>query len=242
MEKSKWSLPHLLAGLHEDIEKRLSTARRALGHPSTKGDASENVWLELLNVYLPRRYQAAKAHVVDSKGAFSQQIDVLVFDRQYSPFIFSYEGQTIVPAESVYAAFEAKQAVDAKQIKYAQKKIASVRRLHRTSLPIPYAGGTHPAKVPGHILGGFLAFESAWKPPMDRPLVAALEGGGLKGRLDLGCVAAHGTFGCDSAGCYSIIPKGKPATAFLFELIARLQEVATVPMIDLRAYAKWLAS
>ena len=32
----------------------------------------------------------------------------------------------------------------------------------------------------------------------------------------------------------------KPATAFLFELIARLQSIATVPMIDIRAYAKWL--
>jgi hypothetical protein len=33
---------------------------------------------------------------------------------------------------------------------------------------------------------------------------------------------------------------GKPATAFLLELIARLQEKATVPMIDVRAYARWL--
>ena len=33
---------------------------------------------------------------------------------------------------------------------------------------------------------------------------------------------------------------GKPATAFLLELIERLQEKATVPMIDVRAYARWL--
>jgi len=32
----------------------------------------------------------------------------------------------------------------------------------------------------------------------------------------------------------------RPATAFLLELIARLQEQATVPMIDVRAYARWL--
>jgi len=34
--------------------------------------------------------------------------------------------------------------------------------------------------------------------------------------------------------------QSKPATAFLLELIARLQSIATVPMIDTRAYAKWL--
>jgi hypothetical protein len=38
-----------------------------------------------------------------------------------------------------------------------------------------------------------------------------------------------------------ILLQGKPATAFLLELIARLQDLATVPMIDVRAYAKWLS-
>jgi len=49
-------------------------------------------------------------------------------------------------------------------------------------------------------------------------------------------------FGCDTSGCYVIKPQGKPASAFLFELIARLQGSATVPMIDIRAYARWLAN
>jgi len=39
-----------------------------------------------------------------------------------------------------------------------------------------------------------------------------------------------------------VTPQGKAATAFLLELIARLQDSATVPMIDVRAYAKWLAA
>ena len=91
-------------------------------------------WLDLLQSYLPQRYQAATAHVVDCEGKLSDQIDVVVFDRQYSPFIFKYEGQTIVPAESVYAAFEAKQTVNAALVQYAQDKVASVRRLRRTSL------------------------------------------------------------------------------------------------------------
>ena len=107
------SLPRLLASLHDDIQTRLETVRKSFGHPGTKGDGSEHVWLDLLDTYLPKRYQAAKAHVVDSQGKFSQQIDVVVFDRQYSPFIFYYQGQTIIPAESVYAVFEAKQTVNA---------------------------------------------------------------------------------------------------------------------------------
>jgi len=140
---SDWSLPELLRSLHEDIEHRLSTVRKTMAHPGTKGDGSENVWLDLFNTYLPERYRAAKAHVVDSKGVFSQQQDVVIFDRQYSPFVFQYEEQTIIPAESVYAVFEAKQTMNLELVKYAQKKVKSVRELHRTSLPIPHAGGTY---------------------------------------------------------------------------------------------------
>ena len=236
-----WSLPRLLAGLHDDIEHRLKTARQSFCHPGTKGDASEAVWVELLQTYLPRRYQVETAHVVDSTGAFSEQIDVVVFDRQYSPFIFHFGGQIIIPAESVYAVFEAKQTINAGQVTYAQKKVASVRRLHRTSLPIPYAAGTYGAKPLTPILGGLLTFESDWTPGLGQALTDALSGAGNDSRLDLGCVAAHGMFGCDDGGCYTVTPQGKPATAFLLELIARLQSSATVPMIDVRAYAKWLA-
>jgi hypothetical protein len=236
-----WSLTQLLAGLHDDIESRLALARKSFGHPVTKGDASERVWLDLLKTYLPRRYQAETAHVVDSAGAFSQQIDIVIFDRQYSPFIFHFEGQIIVPAESVYAAFEAKQAINAAQVAYAQEKVASVRALHRTSLPIPHAGGTYDPRPLTPILGGLLTFESDWTPPLGKALEEALQNGDQAGRLDLGCIAAHGGYALDPSGTFVLSSQGKPASAFLLELIARLQATATVPMIDIRAYARWLA-
>jgi hypothetical protein len=165
-------------------------------------------------------------------------MDLVIFDRQYSPIIFSYEGQMVLPAESLYAVFEVKQAINAAHIDYAQEKIASVRRLYRTSLPVPHAGGTFPAKPPAHILGGILAFDSDWNPPLGDPLKDALARN-PDGRLDLSCVALHGIFGFDGVAA-TMTPGSTAATAFLLDLIARLQEIATVPMIDTRAYARWL--
>jgi hypothetical protein len=236
---SNWSLAQLLAGLHDDIEQRLSTARRSFAHAPTKGDASESVWLDLLHTYLPKRYEVATAHVVDSNGDFSDQIDVVVFDRQYSPFIFTFEGQKIIPAESVYGVFEAKQTLNTELIHYARAKCASVRKLSRTSLPIPHAGGTYDPKPLIPILAGVLSFESDWKPALGDALEKALSSGDDQSRLDIGCVASHGIF-CREQDKYVIAPEKKPATAFLLELIARLQELATVSMIDVRAYARWL--
>ena len=40
-------------------------------------------------------------------------------------------------------------------------------------------------------------------------------------RLDLGCVAAHGTFGCDLAGCHAVTANKGPA-AFAFEELSAL--------------------
>jgi hypothetical protein len=238
---SDWSLSVILSSLHEEIERRLATVRRTFGHPGTKGDASENVWISLLETYLPKRYQAAKAHVVDSLGQFSQQIDVVIFDRQYSPFIFSHENQTIIPAESVYAVFEAKQTADAGMVSYAQEKVRSVRRLHRTSLPIPYAKGVYPAKPLIPILGGLLTFESEWSPALGASFEKALSADVGEGRLDLGCIASHGHFFFDQATSkYSLTNEERAATAFLFKLISSLQFSGTVPMIDIEAYAKWL--
>jgi len=93
-------------------------------------------------------------------------------------------------------------------------------------------------KVP-HILGGILVFDSDWKPPLGDPLTAALAKN-PDGRLDLSCAALHGTFACAAGTAVTIDASGKAATAFLLELIARLQEMATVPMMDTRAYARWL--
>lgn len=49
---SEWSLSQLLSSLHEDIQSRLSVARKSFNHPGVKGDASESVWLNLLEKYL----------------------------------------------------------------------------------------------------------------------------------------------------------------------------------------------
>lgn len=235
-----WDLSRLLAGLHDDIHGRLVRAREAYDHPGSKGDASENVWLQLLQTYLPKRYRVDRAYVVDSNGDFSQQIDIVVYDRQYSPFVLHGDGQPIIPSESVYAVFEAKQDISAAHVAYAHRKVASVRRPHRTSLPIPHAGGTYDPKPLTHIIGGLVTLESGWKPPFGDPVRAALADTGENGRLDIGCVAAHGHFVRDAEE-YRFIPESRSATAFLFELIAQLQAQATVPMIDIRAYAKWLA-
>jgi hypothetical protein len=234
-----WSLSILLEGLHQGIEQRLVVARELFKHPVMKGDASELIWLEFLKMYLPTRYQVTRAVVVDSKGQFSDCIDIVVHDRQYTPFVFNHEGQSVVPAESVYAVFEAKQSLNFNQINYAADKAASVRRLHRTSLAVPNIYGMAEPKPLQPILAGVLTLESDWTPPLGLPFQKATAELSSERVLDLGCVAAHGMFARKDEKITETLGS-MPTTAFLLELISQLQELATVPMIDVRAYAAWL--
>jgi len=236
---TNWSLSDVLMSMHYEVEGELAKARTVLKHPGTKGDASQAVWVDLFNRYLPRRYVCASVHVADSAGHFSDQIDVAIYDRQYSPFILSFKGQQIVPAESVYAVFEAKQTVNSTLIKYAKRKAGSVRRLTRTSLPIPTANGMAAPKKLEPILAGVLALDSDWRPALGNPFRKSLGAIASASSLDMGCVAAHGWFGRLDDD-YTIYAGPHSVSRFIFELIARLQSVATVPMIDVRSYARWL--
>lgn len=235
---SEWSLPKLFESLHKKVALELDVARQSIEHPGTKGTESENVWLKLFQLYLPKRYQAEEAFVVDSNGKFSQQIDIVIFDRQYSPFVFHFDSVNIIPIESVYAVFEVKQAISAANIEYAIEKIDSVRKLHPTSLPIPHAGGTYPAKKPIEILGGLLTLDSDWSPALGRTLQDHLE---KANAIDIGCVAQSGFYYQNrESKTYEVMETDKAATAFLFKLISLLQESGTVPMIDVLEYSKFI--
>jgi hypothetical protein len=235
----RWSLTKLMKGLHDKVAQDLQVARETLGHPVALGDGSQTVWISMFAKYLPERYRATSATIVDGNGRFSEQIDVVIFDRQYSPLIFEHKRQLVIPAEAVYAVFESKQEITRPHIQYAQKKVASVRRLQRTSAEVQTIDGPR-KKVPQAIIGGFLAFETRWKKPIEKTLARALSADQGDGRLDLGCVVAYGTFGCTGMECQKSAPHAQASTCFLLELITRLQSVGTVPAIDMRAYAKWL--
>ncbi|MDP1702109.1 MAG: hypothetical protein Q8L53_14280 [Aestuariivirga sp.] len=234
---SELNLQNIFEELHGNVQQELKTARKALGHPVEKGDATEEVWNQLFNRYLPERYKALKGQVIDSYGNHSDQIDVLIIDRFYTPLVFTFKKAVIVPMESVYAVFEVKPKLDAQTVKYAREKVASVRKLVRTTRSVPTVGGTLPSKQPFRIVGGILADKSGWRPPLGESLLNCLNTGkDYNNLLDLGCAAKDGIFRFANQSKYQTTVTPKAVTLFLLELISILQELGTVAMIDMRAY------
>jgi hypothetical protein len=109
-------------------------------HGPTAGAATERYWIALFERYLPKRYRASSAFVIDSQGNRSRQIDIAIYDHFYSPLLFPQESSVHIPAESVYAVFEVKPSVSRPLVRDAAAKVASVRALHRTSTTLISAG------------------------------------------------------------------------------------------------------
>lgn len=124
--KNTINLKDLFYELQEQMSKNLNTNRKFIHHAPKKGEAFENLWIKWLKTYLPNRYDVDSAFIIDSEGTLSHQIDLVIYDQQYTPFIFNQDGIKYIPAESVYAVFDVKPEFSKETIEYTGEKIKSV--------------------------------------------------------------------------------------------------------------------
>lgn len=217
-------------------------------HPSAAGDAGEVNWHCAIQSYLPQRYEVStRAFVIDAKGGMiPEQIDVLIHDRHFCPLWFEDKaGARYVPAESVFAALEVKPELTRDDVQYAASKVASVRKLYRTSAPIVDRGVVKPPREPFDILGGILTLKSGWSPAFGDAFrrVISEQATTLEARIDIGCALADGGFElvAPPTAPKEAIEISEPETAlmfFLLRLFGRLQELGSPTAIDMREYTK----
>jgi hypothetical protein len=212
-------------------------------HKGDRGEVNEQFFIEFLRAYLPNRYTVEKAIVIDSTGAVSHSIDVVVFDRQYTPTLLDNDKHRYVPAEAVYAVFECKPKIDKEYLEYAGDKIASVRRLHRTSVDIHHAGGVFKKKELFPIVGGILATSVEWSDGLGDSFWKNHQELTGDRQVDCGFAASGACFDIFAdQNAYTFGPAENALAYFAFRLLWKLQSLATVPAVDWMAYARTLSS
>ena len=236
---NKINIRDIFLGLQKQMRSKLSLNKKILTHPVAKGDASECEWINMLTAYLPSRYCADRAFVIDFEGNVSDQIDIVIYDRHYSPFILKQDGSTYIPSESVYAVIEVKPTLNKKNIEYASKKANSVRILKRTTATIVHAGGRiEKPKKPFFILAGILTIDGYLSDSLKTNLVKAKK----DDFLHFGCSLQDGAFWFKrvTGNKYSFERSAKEESLIFFflNLLSELQQLGTVPAIDLKAYIK----
>ena len=265
-EKNKINIGELFQGLQNQMVAQLNTNREFIEHPGSKGDALENAWIEWLRKYLPNRYSVDKAIVIDHTGDTSHQLDIVIYDNWFTPFIFSQNGFHYIPAEGVYAVFEVKPDIsgysDGKtNILYAGEKIESVRRLLRTSTNMINSGKVFDPRPLTKIVGGILTSTKSGDRTNNKTLTRHVQDLTNLQSIDAGCIADYGSFFVDYFPNKEIEELGQDKylefysnrkfeeihfsnsanslVAFFMQLTRYLQQaIGTVPAIDLNEYAK----
>lgn len=229
-------LRETFARVQSALGDQMALATQSISHAGTMGSVNEDHWLGLLRSYLPNRYEVETGIVIDSKGNRSDQIDVVIFDRHFTPTLLDQKNHRYIPAEAVYAVFECKPDVSKRYIEYAENKAASVRKMERTSVAISHAGGTFQPKPHFRILAGLLAPSAGWADGLGDSFLRNL-GGDDASALDCVCALEHGCYDKYDGSPLVVSDKGA-MMFFLFRLLARLQSLGTVPAIDWSAYSR----
>lgn len=219
------------------LSAHLDLAARSISHDGVMGAVNEQHWISLLRQYLPNRYACDTGIVIDSLGHMSDQIDIIIYDPQYTPKLLTQQSHRYIPAEAVYAVLEAKPTINRELLLYAGKKAASVRALHRTSVAITHAGGTFKPKPLFPIVAGIVASKIDWADGFGASFRTAMGDLGTGEMLDFGCGLTDGSFDRFAAnGAITYGSKDGALIFLLFRLLGKLQSLGTVPAIDWAAY------
>jgi len=261
---SKVDLKQLFSGLQKQMSAQLNTNREFIYHPGSKGDALENAWIEWLSKYLPNRYCVDKAIVIDHEGNTSHQMDIVIYDNWFTPFIFNQNGFCYIPAEGVYAVFEVKPDIqgnvgDKSYIEYAGDKIESVRQLKREAASFINGGIKFAPRPLTKIVGGILCSTNTFTHKNNDTITGHIQILDNLKSIDMGCIADYGSFYVDYKPSTEISDVGHDAylefyanrqfnkikfsnadhsfVTFFMQLTRYLQQaIGTIPAINLNAY------
>jgi hypothetical protein len=220
--------------VQDELILKIKRAAQSISHAGTQGAVNEDHWIDVFRAYLPNRYQVATGFIIDSRGNRSQQIDLVVFDRHFTPTLLDQQNHRYIPAEAVYAMFEAKPHIDKSYLEYAGEKAASVRKLHRTSVSVTHIDGRSKPKEQFEVVAGIIALKSSWADGLGDAFRKNMPSAPLE-RLDCGCALEHGAFDSFS-GTLEVREHEAALIYFLFRFLSKLQSLGSVPAIDWSAY------
>lgn len=112
------------------IESEVLAINGLFNHQGIKGTGNENVLLDLLSSFLPKRYGVSTGVIVDRHGNQSRQCDIVIYDALNYPELFSLTSAKFFPVDFVYATIEVKTTLDKTKMKEVVENIRSVQPLN----------------------------------------------------------------------------------------------------------------
>jgi hypothetical protein len=93
-----------------ELEKSIvSHLQIASQHHVTTGVSREEVWKSLFEQIVPKKFSIERSvFILDSERKVSKEVDLAIFDEQYTPYIFNYRNMKYIPIEAVAVVIQCK--------------------------------------------------------------------------------------------------------------------------------------
>ncbi len=76
---------------------------------ATAGSYREEIWADFFRRIVPKKFNIARSvFIIDSKENISKEVDIAIYDEQYTPYIFNYGLIKFIPIEAVAAVVQCK--------------------------------------------------------------------------------------------------------------------------------------
>lgn len=81
----------------------------ASSHGGVTGHYREEMWMNFFRSIIPLKYSLAQGVIIiDSNRKRSREVDIAIYDEQYTPYVFQYNTLRFIPIEAVAVAIECK--------------------------------------------------------------------------------------------------------------------------------------
>lgn len=102
--------------IEQQMKAKLAEVRVTFGHSGIKGTQIEAIFREFLRSYLARRLSIGHGEIVDTSGARSGQVDIVVAEDDH-PFTFTQEQPGLFFIEGICAAGEVKSVLTSEELR-----------------------------------------------------------------------------------------------------------------------------
>lgn len=95
---------------YKNLEHELVTQLSyEVAHNVTTGTNREEIWVDFFKRIIPKKFKIARSvFIIDSNSNCSKEVDIAIYDEQYTPYIFNYGNIKFIPIEAVAAVVQCK--------------------------------------------------------------------------------------------------------------------------------------
>lgn len=176
------------SGVLRRLQAEVDSFNRLINHQGEKGRENELSLSRVLERLVPAKYGIGSGLLIDSRGNYSKQMDIIVYDRSDEPTLMAQTNQVLFPVENVRLCIEVKTTASKEEIEDAIKKKESISNLSSHSGHPVFAFVGHKASQTSNTLAGH--FRSA----------------DPRNRMDFACILQLGLFASKREFAPGIVP------------------------------------